>query len=346
MVQFVRAPQAPKELLTLVLAGILAVGAAGQCVDTDNECMSMAMRGECQSNFAFMSVSCKASCGLCQLDEDAMAKAQTFEGRDGEVPLLYHNKDGSESELPPPTLVESDVKIRIYQPLLAEHCCWGATASVRYEVSGSIKVPEDGVVVFTFEGHESDAMPFSRGEFTAFVRHPGNYSVMLAVDDHEKTKRFVEERAVLVVAAALPAASWEQIEASLAAEDAGKQGGGGGGRVLRHALRAPEEHAHASTCVVHCVPTETLADRRQEVAEAIQEATTQAGLTPFLLQIGACDGSSFDPVHDILKHLSWGGLLVEPLPDIFRRLQHTYAAFPLVTLANVAVTSAAQREGG
>lgn len=241
MVQFVRAPQAPKELLTLVLAGILAVGAAGQCVDTDNECMSMAMRGECQSNFAFMSVSCKASCGLCQLDEDAMAKAQTFEGRDGEgrypfvlktvrfviapltlmtvaVPLLYHNKDGSESELPPPTLVESDVKIRIYQPLLAEHCCWGATASVRYEVSGSIKVPEDGVlssdqmphddadssivmltgilcsmfqvVVFTFEGHESDAMPFSRGEFTAFVRHPGNYSVMLAVDDHEKTKRF------------------------------------------------------------------------------------------------------------------------------------------------------------
>lgn len=49
------------------------------------------------------------------------------------------------------------------------------------------------------------------------------------------------------------------------------------------------------------------------------------GQKPVLVQIGANDGVRADPVrHLILRH-GLSGLLVEPLPDLFARLQENYA---------------------
>ena len=37
-----------------------------------------------------------------------------------------------------------------------------------------------------------------------------------------------------------------------------------------------------------------------------------------------CDGELADPIFRYMHEYSWAGLLVEPLPDLFQRLQHNY----------------------
>jgi len=44
----------------------------------------------------------------------------------------------------------------------------------------------------------------------------------------------------------------------------------------------------------------------------------------FFVEIGANDGVSFDPLHTYIMRHRWRGLLVEPLPDLFRQLTETY----------------------
>jgi FkbM family methyltransferase len=57
----------------------------------------------------------------------------------------------------------------------------------------------------------------------------------------------------------------------------------------------------------------------------------------FFLEIGAMDGIAFDPLYDaVLKH-GWGGLLVEPLPDLFAQLSRTYAGRKGIILENIAI---------
>jgi len=46
----------------------------------------------------------------------------------------------------------------------------------------------------------------------------------------------------------------------------------------------------------------------------------------FFVQIGANDGKSNDPIHDFIKRYKPAGILIEPLPDIFTKLQETYSA--------------------
>jgi FkbM family methyltransferase len=59
---------------------------------------------------------------------------------------------------------------------------------------------------------------------------------------------------------------------------------------------------------------------------------------PFLLQVGAMDGKRFDPVYAFVRHYNWRGLILEPLPDLFARLQENYAGQARVTLVNAALT--------
>ena len=62
------------------------------------------------------------------------------------------------------------------------------------------------------------------------------------------------------------------------------------------------------------------------------------GEPTFCVQVGANDGKTNDPVHRYLTGYGWRGLLVEPLVDVFEQeLKKTYAGFPNVTLANVAL---------
>ncbi len=57
------------------------------------------------------------------------------------------------------------------------------------------------------------------------------------------------------------------------------------------------------------------------------------------IQIGACDGVSFDPIYPFVtrNHARIRGLVVEPLPDLFGQLQHNYRKFPSIVPVNCAI---------
>lgn len=57
----------------------------------------------------------------------------------------------------------------------------------------------------------------------------------------------------------------------------------------------------------------------------------------FFLQIGANDGVRADPINKLIIRHRLRGLAVEPLPDMFQKLQQTYKGNPEVLLANVAI---------
>jgi FkbM family methyltransferase len=57
----------------------------------------------------------------------------------------------------------------------------------------------------------------------------------------------------------------------------------------------------------------------------------------FVLQIGAFDGHTGDPIHDLVQRYRWRGLLVEPQRRYFEALQATYCDRPDLVLMNVAI---------
>lgn len=58
------------------------------------------------------------------------------------------------------------------------------------------------------------------------------------------------------------------------------------------------------------------------------------------LQIGAFDGRQSDPLYQFITRYHWRGVLVEPMPDAFAKLQEAYRDEPQVQLQNVAVAQA------
>lgn len=56
-----------------------------------------------------------------------------------------------------------------------------------------------------------------------------------------------------------------------------------------------------------------------------------------VLQIGAMDGITFDPVHEYITRYNWSSLLIEPMPEQFKKLQENYAPYPKVSLENIAI---------
>jgi FkbM family methyltransferase len=57
----------------------------------------------------------------------------------------------------------------------------------------------------------------------------------------------------------------------------------------------------------------------------------------FFLQIGAHDGLSYDPIHAYVRQYHWKGLLVEPQPAIFAKLQENYAEEKQLLFENSAI---------
>jgi FkbM family methyltransferase len=62
----------------------------------------------------------------------------------------------------------------------------------------------------------------------------------------------------------------------------------------------------------------------------------------YFVQIGSNDGKKGDPIHEFVKKYKWQGLLVEPVPSIFKRLQENYKGYQGLNFENVAI---AQEEG-
>jgi FkbM family methyltransferase len=60
------------------------------------------------------------------------------------------------------------------------------------------------------------------------------------------------------------------------------------------------------------------------------------------VQIGSNDGSKHDPLNAAINESRWTGILVEPVPYVFSRLQATYRSNPRVRLENIAI---ADRQG-
>ncbi|MCH8475755.1 MAG: FkbM family methyltransferase [Opitutales bacterium] len=59
----------------------------------------------------------------------------------------------------------------------------------------------------------------------------------------------------------------------------------------------------------------------------------------FFLQIGANDGFSNDPIYSFITQQSPTGLLIEPQPEVFQKLEKTYPTkeFPNLRLINIAI---------
>ena len=57
----------------------------------------------------------------------------------------------------------------------------------------------------------------------------------------------------------------------------------------------------------------------------------------FVVQVGAHDGSIVDPLRAELVRRPWGGILVEPVPYVFARLQASYGRNSRLVLENAAI---------
>lgn len=58
----------------------------------------------------------------------------------------------------------------------------------------------------------------------------------------------------------------------------------------------------------------------------------------FFIQIGANDGLKQDAITELVKRFNWKGILVEPVPTYFERLQESFAGYE-VSFENSAVTA-------
>lgn len=67
----------------------------------------------------------------------------------------------------------------------------------------------------------------------------------------------------------------------------------------------------------------------------LEDQRRKAGKEFFFVQIGACDGISFDFLYDFVTEHGLRGIAVEPLPDLFQELRANYSCYPSVKPVNV-----------
>lgn len=64
---------------------------------------------------------------------------------------------------------------------------------------------------------------------------------------------------------------------------------------------------------------------------------SQRGSEVFVLEIGAMDGKSFDPMHEYISRYDWSAVLVEPVAEQFAKLQANFAGNPQIRCVNTAI---------
>jgi FkbM family methyltransferase len=86
-----------------------------------------------------------------------------------------------------------------------------------------------------------------------------------------------------------------------------------------------------------------LSRRQERFAQLIlDDQRRSAGADFFFVQIGACDGRSFDSFYDVVVKHRLRGLVIEPLPDLYKELRANYAAYSSVVPLNVGLHSTAK----
>jgi FkbM family methyltransferase len=73
----------------------------------------------------------------------------------------------------------------------------------------------------------------------------------------------------------------------------------------------------------------------------LDDQRKKAGDDFFFVQVGACDGVSFDFLYDFVTTHRLKGIAIEPLPDLYKELKANYADYPGVVPLNVGLHSTA-----
>lgn len=76
---------------------------------------------------------------------------------------------------------------------------------------------------------------------------------------------------------------------------------------------------------------------REDPISALAEAFGEARPDAFFIQIGAHDGTQLDPLNDQIERRPWRGLMMEPVPYVFERLQGRHRSDPRIGLENAAL---------
>ncbi len=90
-------------------------------------------------------------------------------------------------------------------------------------------------------------------------------------------------------------------------------------------------------------PTPLLKDASKELVLNLEFVAAHFALTtgePLnFIQVGAYDGKSGDPLNRLIRKFHWRGILLEPQPEAFRRLQETYRTETQLVLKNAAISN-------
>ena len=74
------------------------------------------------------------------------------------------------------------------------------------------------------------------------------------------------------------------------------------------------------------------------VDDYIFNLARRKGRNVFFLQVGANDGLLDDPIHYFVRSYGWRGILLEPVPGIFKRLKENYRTAKGLTFLNAALS--------
>ena len=74
------------------------------------------------------------------------------------------------------------------------------------------------------------------------------------------------------------------------------------------------------------------------VDDYIFNLARRKGTNVFFLQVGANDGLLDDPIHYFVRSYGWRGILLEPVPGIFKRLKENYRTAKGLTFLNAALS--------
>ncbi|TRL32456.1 FkbM family methyltransferase [Methylosinus sporium] len=83
----------------------------------------------------------------------------------------------------------------------------------------------------------------------------------------------------------------------------------------------------------------------REISESIYDSVLKSKFrrlseileNPFFLQVGACDGVTSENMRDVFNETDWSAVMLEPLPDMFAKLQVNWAHKPKFQLVNAAL---------
>lgn len=108
------------------------------------------------------------------------------------------------------------------------------------------------------------------------------------------------------------------------------------GRAARHAPASPFVRR-----ALHRMRTRLPSQRYQDALNVVLLDFARAHPRATFVQVGAHDGREQDPLWRHIQGRNWSGVMVEPVPYVYRRLERSYANEPRIRLVNAAIAPTA-----